>query len=198
MMKILFYGFVLLLVSGCSVTTPSVTEYRLDPQLNIQVKETRCSQKSIEITPLFVNNSLNNTTMRYKVGEYKEYLYTQSAWADAPSKMIANKLANVLQNSSLFKGVFSYRSPHKGDLVLELSVNEFMQSFDEKQEHSEVKLDISMNLFDKKTTELIATKSFVKVMQTETLDAQGGVDALNSVLGDTLNESVMWLEKRCQ
>lgn len=196
--KILFYTAFLLFVSGCSVTTPSVTEYRIDPKVEITGKQGSCAKRSIEITPLFVNNSLNNTTMRYGIGAYQEYAFTQSAWADAPSKMIANKLANVLENSGLFHGVYSYKSAHQGDLVLELSVNTFIQSFDEKQEHSQAKLDISMNLFDKKSAQLIAAKKFTKVIQTKTLDASGGVGALNLALGETLLESVDWLAKRCQ
>ncbi|WP_304546080.1 ABC-type transport auxiliary lipoprotein family protein [Sulfurimonas microaerophilic] len=192
-MKIVLLAIAVFLFSGCSVTYPSVTDYRIDPQVELPVKQNRCKKHSIKVSPIFSNVSLSSTAMRYSVGRYKEYSFTQSAWSDSPSRMIANKLVNVLDDSALFDGVYGYKSSKSGDLVLEMSINEFIQSFNEAGDRSDAKIDISFNLIEKKSGKLIASKNFFKVMKTKTADAEGGVEALNILLGEVLEDTVVWL-----
>ncbi|MDH4944963.1 ABC-type transport auxiliary lipoprotein family protein [Sulfurimonas sp. C5] len=186
------------ILSGCSVTTPTVTDYRIDPDVTISNKSTNSQKRSIKVMPIFVNTSLATNNMRYRIGEYKEYAFTQSAWSESPNRAIANKLVNILEASNLFHGVYGYKSSKKGDLVLEFSLNEFIQSFNELQNSSSVTLNISYNLIERKTRKLIASKIITKTMQTDSLDAQGGVKALNSILAQTLEETVDWLGENSQ
>ncbi|QOP41741.1 ABC-type transport auxiliary lipoprotein family protein [Sulfurimonas marina] len=192
-MRIVLLAITVFLLSGCSVTYPSMTDYRIDPEVELPVDQNRCKKHSIKISPVFSNVSLSSTTMRYSVGRYKEYSYTQSAWADTPNRVIANKLVNVLDEAGLFDGVYGYKSSKKGDLVLEMSINEFIQSFNAAEDSSEAKIDISFNLVERKSGKLIASKSFYKVMKTKTADAEGGVEALNILLGKVLEDTVVWL-----
>ena len=194
-MKIIWIVLVFLL-SGCSVTQPTITDYRIDPSVDIKQTQENLKQRSIKIVPLFSNVSLATNTMHYRVGQYKEYSFTQSAWADTPTRAITNKIVNVLEKSGLFDGVYSYKSSKSTELVLEVSINEFIQSFDEAENNSFVTLDISYNLIEKKTTKLLGTKNFTKTMQTKTVDAQGGVEALNTLLAETLEETVVWLSEQ--
>ncbi|WP_428738014.1 ABC-type transport auxiliary lipoprotein family protein [Sulfurimonas sp.] len=192
-MKIIL-TLIIFLLSGCSVTTPSTTDYRIDPKVTIDDKTTSTKQ-SIKIAPLFTNVSLSTNSMRYRVGDYKEYTFTQSAWVDNPNRSIANHLVHALQNSGLFEGVYSYKSSKSADLLLEVSIDEFIQSFNEAEDSSSVTLSISYNLIEKKTSKLLGAKNFTKTMQTKTVDAQGGVEALNTLLSQTLEETTIWLGK---
>lgn len=192
-MKIVFLAIAVFLFSGCSVTHPVITDYRIDPNVNFSVTPSGCKKRSIKVSPVFSNVSLSSTTMRYSVRRYKEYSYTESAWADTPNRVIANKLVNVLDNSGLFDGVYGYKSSKHGDLVLEMSINEFIQSFSEAEDSSDAKIDISFNLIERKSGKLISSKRFTKEIKTKTLDAQGGVEALNILLGEVLEDTVVWL-----
>lgn len=191
-MKIVLTLFIFLL-TGCSVTHPSITDYRIDPNVKIQQSKNVSQKRSIKVAPLFFNVSLSTNSMHYRVGQYKEYTFTQSAWVDNPSRAIANKLVNVLEKSGMFDGVYNYKSSKSAELVLEVSVNEFIQSFNEAENSSNVTLDISYNLIEKKTSKLIGSKNFTKTMQTKTVDAEGGVEALNILLSKTLEDTVVWL-----
>lgn len=186
------------MIGGCSITTPSVTDYRIDPALTITNNSESAQMRSIKVVPIFVNSSLANTKMRYRVGEYKEYTFTKAAWSQNPNRAITNRLVSALESSGLFHGVYGYKSSKKGDLILEFTLNEFIQSFNESQDSSSVSLSISYNLIERNTEKLIATKKIVKSMKSSSLDAQGGVKALNSILAQTLEETISWLGENAQ
>ncbi len=192
------YFIIVLFLTGCSTAQPPIAEYRIAPKADIGVHQTFCKKHSIKLAPLFVNSSLLSNHMRYRVGEYKEYNYTQSAWREAPSKEIANQLVNILNESALFDGVYAQSSSRNGDLLLEISVNDFIQVFNEEENRSHVKLDISLNLIENKSGELISFKSFSRMEETKSLDAKGGVEALNKLLGETYEDIVMWLSGSCK
>lgn len=54
-----------------------------------------------------------------------------------------------------------------------------------------------MSIIDFKTSKVIATKSFRSKVDTETLDAEGGVKALNEALKNVLNKSAKWFIRSC-
>ena len=193
-MRKVFVLFIILL-SGCSVSAPLITDYRINPNVNIKRTPEISQKQSIKILPIFSNSSLSTNAMHYRVGKYKEYTFTQSAWRESPSKAITNKLVNILEKSELFQGVYGYKSSKNPELILEVSINEFIQSFNEAENQSFVTVDISFNLIEQKRSKFIASKNFTKTMQTKTLDAQGGVEALNELLSQVLEETIVWLEK---
>lgn len=194
-MKIIL-AILVFILSGCSTTYPTVTEYRIDPSVKIEKHSGISKKYSIKVSPVFLNASLTSNTMRYRIGKYKEYSFSESVWVDYPNRVIANKLVAVLDASGLFNGVYSYKSSKSAELVLEVSLNEFIQSFNEAEDSSTVTLDISYNLIEKKNAKLIGSKNFRKTMKTERVDAQGGVEALNILLAQTLQETIDWLSEK--
>lgn len=186
------------LLSGCSVTTPSITHYRIDPNLQITPSQVPMQKYSIKVTPTFSNSSLSNNAMHYRVAEYKEYTYSQASWVESPNRAVANRLTQALAESKLFNGVYGYKSINKGDLVLEVDLQEFIQSFDEENKVSSVKAAIGFHLIERKSGKLIASKTFVKTLQSKTLDAKGGVAGLNIALGEIMEETVVWLGEKIQ
>ena len=187
-----------ILLSGCSVTTPSMTHYRIDPNMQIKPSQVPMQKYSVKVIPIFSNSSLSNNAMHYRVGEYKEYTYTQASWVESPNRAVANRLTQALADSKLFNGVYSYKSINKGDLVLEVDLGEFIQSFDEQNKTSSVKAAMHLHLIERDSGKLIASKNFVKTLQSKTLDAKGGVAGLNMVLGEMMEETVAWLGENIQ
>lgn len=193
-MKSFLIVFVFLL-GGCSVTAPNVTDYRIDPKVSITTNVQKTKSYSLKVVPVFSSATLTTNMMHYRVGNYKEYTFTESAWSDTPNRAIVNKLVDVLDASGLFEGVYSYKSSKRTDMMLEVRLDDFIQFFNETQNVSEVKVSIAFKLLRKKDGKLVSSKKFIKTMQTKTLDAEGGVEALNTLFAQILEETVQWLGK---
>ena len=63
---------------------------------------------------------------------------------------------------------------------------------------SYVKAIITMTLIDTKTKSILASTTFEKQVESKSIDAQGGVVALNSALFDILLESQQWMAGACK
>jgi len=189
--------FLALFISACSVSVPPVTEYGL----KIDTKQTKILKKkclkSLKVQQGFAPDDLTTTKMYYAQEKYKLYTYSQSAWVEAPNRSISDALVEKIRNYGVFSSVSSYRSRAASDLILEINIDDFKQYFNANETKSFAKLSITLNLLDRKKSQIIASKTIVKELKVKTLDAQGGVRALNTLLNQFLDESVVWLEKVC-
>lgn len=184
------------LLTGCSVTTPAVTQYKLDPQANHQENK-QCKVDTLRMMPIESKNSLQTTTMYYVQQPFQEAAFTQSSWAQSPTSMFEQHLYATLSESGLFDAVYSYESIGKAPWILEVRLDDFTQYFDAKLQHSFVKIDATLTLY-KKTDTAVASKHFIQQIDTKSLDAHGGVEALNEALSIMLTEMTDWLAKSCQ
>lgn len=191
------YMFFLILLTGCSVTTPAVTEYRLSPQEHVQENK-QCRVGTLRIMPIESKSSLQTTTMHYVQQPFEEGAYTKSSWAQSPTSMFEQHLYTTLSESGLFNAVYSYEFLGKAPWVMEVRLDDFLQYFDATQQHSFVKIDATFTLYDKKTDTAVASKHFTQHIDTKSLDARGGVEALNEALGNILTDVTSWLAKSCQ
>ena len=199
-MRLYMIGILMILFSGCSTTTPAVTEYRIETSSlqNAPAPKSGCSNKRLKVERTFAANSLMTHSMNYGVGAYKQYAYTQAKWADTPNKAITMQLTNALRQSALFESVLGDHSRSRADLILESSLVEFMQYFDEDTKHSFVKIVIHFTLIDAIKNQVIDTRSFEAKVDAPSDDAQGGVVALNEGLKEIFIQNRVWLEKVCQ
>jgi cholesterol transport system auxiliary component len=134
----------------------------------------------------------------YGVGQYKQFAYTQAAWSDTPQKKIGDLYVALLREREIFQSVHSYRSNVLTDRTLEIVVDDFMQYYDEDYKNSHAKVGLTLTLIDTAAKKPLATKSFKARKQAPSLDAQGGVDALNEALQEVMEASALWLEGECK
>ena len=188
-----------LFLTACTVSQPHIVEYRIKPPLPTKSYDaTECKEKSIKVSQAFSANSLMVKKMKYTSEGFKEYSFNESEWSQSPNRAITQEIVRSIRASKLFRSVQSYKSRSESELILESTIEDFSQYFNEKEKHSYVKVLLSMSLLDAKTGRVLGMKQFSKKLQSETLDAQGGVKALNRALADTLIQSNVWLNKVCR
>jgi cholesterol transport system auxiliary component len=199
-MRLFILSFLLVVFSGCSTTTPAVTEYRIETsgEVSSLLDKSGCSDKTLKVQRAFASSALMSYTMNYGIGEYKQYAYSQAKWADTPNKAISVQLTNTLRKSGLFQSVLGAHSSSVSDLSLESSIEEFMQYFDEDSKHSYVKIVIHFTLIDVASNKVIDTKSLDVKADAPSDNAQGGVFALNEGLKQIFEHNRVWLEEVCK
>ena len=198
-MKIILTAFLLLIFTACSTTYPAITQYRISVDVHkSDTLQSLCKKSSLKVSQAFVKSSLMSKKMKYVVGEYQEGAFNQSEWAEDPNKAITDVIVQSLQNAGIFETVTSYKSFSSSDYTLESSVADFTQYFTADEKSSVAKIDISFVLVDNATAQVVATKHIVKELQTKDANAKSGVDALNTLLQESLREMQAWLAKSCR
>jgi len=198
-MKSLLIVLLVVIFSGCSTTTPAVSAYRLAPNMSHDgVSEQNCKSKSLKVEQLFSSTALRTTKMHYALSDYEEFSFHQSEWAESPSAAMSELLVQSITKSALFSSVSSYKSRSKTDYVLEGNLEEFQQYFSKDKSHSFVKVSLSFALLDKKSSKILKTTRFRVEKESSSLDAKGGVKALNLALESLLSDANRWLGEACK
>ncbi len=198
MIKIIFFALVLFIFAGCSLKYPFVTEYRVHSDMkHIKGINGSCKDKSIKISHAFSSNALMSNDMRYVLDKTKEFSYTESQWSISPSNAISYELLRILRDSKIFKNALISKSRSNSDLILETNIEEFVQHFIDKETKSYADVVISLTLIDAKNNKVISTNTFSSQIDAKTLDANGGVEALNNALSEVLLQSSIWIKKVC-
>lgn len=200
MKKRAIYGVLLaFLVGGCSTATSPIVEYKLTPEYNIELfKVEGCKENSLKIAKVFTQKSLESSDMNYMIGKNKQYKFTQSIWTQSLDKAVGDELLNYLRGAKIFKSVQLFKSRSKSEYLLETNVETFIQHFSEDEKKSYVEVVITLTLLDVKKDTLIDSHSFSSKVESNSIDAEGGVDALGIALGNVLTQSGSWLSGVCR
>ena len=198
-MKIILIALVALFLGGCTITTPSKSEYRIAPVMEItSVNESSCSDKSLKVSQAFSQSSLMNTKMKYTLNGEQEFTYSESAWSRSPTRAITAALLTSVRATDLFKTVNSYKSRSRSNFILETNIEEFIQHYEENSTKSFVKIVISFSLVNSKTSKTIDSQTIIVELDSDSLNAQGGAVALNRALSKVLSKNNEWLGSVCK
>jgi len=200
MFKVIFVALSVVLFSGCvTTTTPPMNEFRVNSNLSFTaLSEGKCHKKSLKIAQAFSANSLKSLKMKYAQGENKLFSYSQSQWALSPNQAITSEIMTLLKDLELFSSVQIAKSVSRNDMLLEISIDEFMQYFSADAKSSHVKVAISFTLLETSSKRIFATKTFREKSDVALLNADGGVKALNASLRNILLQSSIWFEGICR
>ncbi len=199
MMRYLYLIVLVLAAGGCGMkTTPPVDEYTLRPHIQTTVTQSgQCREKTLKVLAPFASYEYTTNDLHYIVDDYEEGTYNQSSWSKAITSNVYYAVLSTTRNNDLFKNVENYTSIADSDLVLEMEITEFKQHYRKDLKHSYVVVDITFSLVDKKRYKIMEQKRFYKKLRTETLDAKGGVDALNEAFTQVMEEMLVWIGKVC-
>lgn len=199
MYKFIFIVIAVVFMSGCSVTKPAITEYTINTKVkNIHNTKGGCLNRTIKVSQAFSSTALMSSKMSYVQGEYKQFLYSQSAWANSPNRAITTQIVKLLRETTLFKSVQTFKSRSKSSLILESNIEDFMQYFINNSTDSYARVVISFTLLDSQTSDIVATRTISAKVNSQTLDANGGVQALNLALENVLKQTSGWLSEVCK
>lgn len=194
-----FIVAIVIFLSGCSVSVPPIMEYRLAPKVSIEkLQNSSCKEESLKVSQVFSASSLMSHKMRYIEDDYQELSYNESKWATAPSSAINAELVKSIREAEIFSNVESYKSRSRSDYVLETNIEEFVQYYKNENRKSFSRVSIVFSLIDVKSAKIIESKRISKEIQVKSLNAKGGVKALNEALADTLVQNSKWLSEVCK
>jgi ABC-type uncharacterized transport system auxiliary subunit len=183
----------LLFISGCATKVPAVTHYTLTPKVIPQKTNGSDSiATSLKVFQTFSDTTLMDTKMYYSNG-FETNRYHQSKWLLAPNTMVSDTLVRNITNANIFQNVVGSNSRVQTTYILESRLDEFMQYFTPDMKHSYVVVQLSLAVVKKEGLSLVASKTFRKKVDVETLDAKGGVKALNEAMQEVVQEAVRWL-----
>jgi len=198
MHKIYILLILVLMLGGCSSTTPIIAKYKLYSNVNIaQEKQSTCKDKNIKVLSAFSSASLMSKDMRYVHGNSKVYKYSESAWLNNPNRCVSRELIKMLRELDIYKNVQESKSRSKADLIVEITLDDFMQYYSSDLTSSYAVVQIHFAIIDTKNNTIVSSKTFKNMQNTKTLDAKGGVDALNNALKNVLVQSSKWFIKVC-
>ena len=199
MLKISLLFVVLFGLSACTKTQPYIKQYKLDTYVHTNVdKQTMCKEKTLKVAHAFSSNSLMLDKMNYMSDTYQMDTFTQSQWIETPNKAITMQTIKAVEYAQMYKNVVGVESRLHSDYILENSIEDFVQYFSKDETESYVKVVIVATLIDAKTKTTLGHKRFEKIKKSSSLDAYGGVVALNQALTVVLEDEVKWLGETCR
>jgi len=136
--------------------------------------------------------------MNYGQGDHKQFVFTQSQWAQSPNNAITAELLKSIKATKLFKNVQVSKSRSNNSLLLETSIEDFMQYFSEDESSSYVSVVVTLTLIDTNSNRVLATETFSSKMDVLSVNASGGVTALNEALQNVLEDGVLWFGEVCR
>ena len=201
-MKYLFIIVLFLLVSGCGTKVPVAVKYKISPKVDlvnvIKEENSICKKKSLKIMQSFSSSILMSKDMNYVVDANKIYPYSVAQWASTPGKSVSDAYFMMLRDLDIFKSTQNSKSRTKASWLLEIKVEDFMQYYENDNTTSYVNVSINLIILDSLSSKVIATKVFNSKLDVNTMDAEGGVMALNKALANVLSQSALWLNEECK
>lgn len=118
--------------------------------------------------------------MSFVRAPYELEYFTQSRWAETPSRMLAPLLVQALEQAGGFRAVVQAPSAVPADLRLDTELVRLQQNFGVQP--SRIELALRAQLVDVRSRRVVATAEFEEVEPTTREDAYGGVIAANRAL----------------
>jgi cholesterol transport system auxiliary component len=183
-------------MSACVSPTPAPQEFILMPKLDLNaVKVDNRVLKTIKIENSYSDTVFKSSNMYYVQNREKQFSFSKSKWAYPLNSMINENIIKMVRDLKLFKFVQSVKSKTKSEYTLESTINDFKQYFYNNDTKSYVKSSITFTLLNSNTHEILASKTFESKVDVDTLNAVGGVKALNNSLNDVLIDAALWLSE---
>lgn len=199
-MKYISIIFLMIFMSGCVTTTvPAKSEYRIKTnEVHIKSNAVGCNDKSLKVAQAFSSSALVSNNMSYALGDSKQFIYSESLWAQSPNSVITSKFLELIRAMDLFKSVQISKSRSRNDVILEVSIEDFMQYFNADSSKSHANVSINLTLIDIRSNRVFATKTFHSEVDILSLNAEGGVKGLSKGLTNILNNTNTWLSGVCK
>jgi cholesterol transport system auxiliary component len=187
--------FAVLLQTACvSGSRPPVTEYALSPRIQLEGTADGKLPHVLKLAPISASQVYMSTDILYVDADYRRNPYAYSRWVDTPVHMLQLVLQDGLERSGLFEAVLPSASLLGADLRLETTLYDFShQVLTDKK--SEAVIRLGFHLLDIRKSRLLASRQFEVRMPAPSLDAEGGVAAINAAVASLLPRLIDWLGK---
>ena len=184
--------FILLWVSGCSSKQAPLKVYTLNAPMVVKTSSSKFRYKTIKVMyPQSLKEKISQK-MRYSYSSAEQGVYQNSQWSNNIGKLLEGTFIQVLDESSLCKGVLSYASTAEEDYRLESTI--FAFSHQVRGEESHALVSIQFSLVNTNTGKLVKTKRFTYKVVTKTMDAKGYAEATNEAVERLSKDLLRWIQ----
>lgn len=182
----------ILLLGGCSATTPPLREYTILPNGTGAMESKPTTPATLALASTKSIPSLASKALRYvrSDGETGSYLYAK--WNDTPAVLIARIITSQLHTMRVFETILPAVSTAQADWILESDLQAFDHRFDPNGGNKGV-IEITYRLVDARTRHSVASRRFVIAADSPSPDAAGGVDALNRATHQLADQCTGWI-----
>lgn len=184
-----------MILEGCATNiTPAIDVYTINTTCeagNSSQKKTKSPGTLKILTPRSATSTASQHIL-YQENEFTQNPYAYSRWNEAPNKMLGNLFLSCISNISIFRAVLPSQSKGKSDFLLESMLLDFYHNVN-SDGSSEGRVRIIFYLVETKTGRVIATNEFFSEVSSNTLDAKGGVNALNDSSKSIAISLIEWL-----
>ncbi len=185
---------VMLTLGGCSSkSSQAIDIYTLKYSEAVDKNRTTID-KTLKISLPKSTKEIRKNKILYAKTAHQREAYAYSLWSDTPNRMIEQFLVTLLNQNRLFKAVIPASSEAKSEWLLESTIEDFYQSFD-KDNHSFGVVKIRFFLINQKDKKMISKHFFSTKVPAPSLNAEGGVKALNDALLQIGAELTNWLDQ---
>lgn len=192
---LLILFFIAVIIGGCAINTvPAIDSYTI----NISCEMDRSSEPMVKLSKVLKISIPKSTTaimsqdILYQEKEFIQNPYAHSRWSDSPNKMLASLFLFCVNKNSVFKSVLPSYSKGKADFLLESTLLEFYHHVN-PDGSSEGRVRAGFYLIESQSGEVVAINEFYSKVDAETLDAKGGVRALNEASKLVAISLTQWL-----
>jgi cholesterol transport system auxiliary component len=198
-MKYLCYFFILIGMSGCSLSPiheDPLSTYHLTASGkpakacdSAKVFATNSVNETLMLSPMEVNPGFDTSSMMYSYASQpnKLYHFANNVWVAPPAQMLLPLMAMAIQQQCAYKAVVI--PPYIGisDEVLSTRLLYLKQNFSDKQ-HSEVEAAIEATLIDSRSHKVLWTRVFSQTEPNAGSNPASGVHAMNRLVHDLLSK----------
>lgn len=188
--------FTSLILSGCiQNTVPAIDLYTINIPCGIDkpIVKKAAAGTVLKVSIPKSTSSIMSRNILYQKDEYSQNPYAHSNWNDTPNIMLGRVFLSCINKSSIFQSVLPSYSKGKSDFLLESNLMEFYHHIN-TDGSSEGRVKVEFYLIDLKSGNVISTNEFFSKVSSKTLDAKGGVKALNYATKSIANSLVRWLK----
>lgn len=193
------YFLLLLLISlvpaGCATyIAPATSSYTINTSCaaTTSSSEMARSPRILKIAIPESTASISSRDILYQEGTFAQNPYAHSRWNETPDRMLHNLFLSCLGNSPVFTTVLPSYSKGKADYLLESTLLEFYHYIN-GDGSSEGRVRIMFYLIATTTGQVVASTEFTSAIGARSLDARGGVGALNEASSTIAAHLTQWL-----
>lgn len=180
-------------LSGCSIKTIEVkaNDYRLETQSILHVSK-KSDARVLRVQRVEGDNAVMTRSILYKQdGALKPYKYGR--WSEFPSTRLQQIFTETLEAQGLFSATVSSSSIAAVDLILESSLQNFEEVYEDEKSFVHVKL--RFRLIQRKDIKILGSISLDSKVQVKEKGASGVVLAFNAATENIVKDLTMWLNE---
>ncbi|MCK9161351.1 MAG: hypothetical protein GX118_06145 [Arcobacter butzleri] len=187
--------FCTLIFGACSYksVTKEQNNFRLmESSYNI-AKEHPTINKILQVKKPTGVGYIYNKDLIYSKDDGVYQSYVNNFWDEPLYKQIESRVVFELNKANVFITTLPSISSIKSDLLLEMVVYDFYQIV--KEDNSKVKIQITLNLVDKKTKDLISSKNFLVEKELNSITPKEALNSYNQAFEEFIEKAIHWLNK---